>query len=149
MQYALNIILNTLLTFIASMIIGWSLHNTINTLLFYTAFSLLRVASGGKHLKTAAACNLVTILCCSFIPYLLHLHGILFWAANVLSFIIMLIYAPNPDKNAQIPLKCYPALKLFSIALVGSNFFISSSVLGLAYLLQSLTVITWKRRGSL
>ncbi|WP_425270608.1 accessory gene regulator B family protein [Paenibacillus helianthi] len=149
MQYALNILLNTFFTFIATLIIGWTLNNLTDTLIFYISFSLLRVCSGGKHLKTAAACNIVTFLSCSLIPYFLSFPGNYLWIINAVCLIIMIFFAPNPDQNAQIPLRWFPALKLISMGLVGCNFFINSSVIGLAFLLQSLTVISRKGRGEL
>ncbi|QSF47871.1 accessory gene regulator B family protein [Paenibacillus tianjinensis] len=146
MQYALNIILNTLLTITASLALGWLFNNFTQTLIFYFCFSVLRLCSGGFHLKTAAACNVVTTLICVAPPLLINITGTSLWIINALSFFIMLLFAPNPDKNAQIPFRYYPGLKLASIVLVGLNFFIGSSVIGLAYLVQSLTVIPWKGR---
>lgn len=145
MQYALNIILNTCLTLIFTIGLGSLLHNLTETMIFYISLSVLRVCSGGFHLKTAAACNIVTALICVLTPYLIDITGASIWIINVLSFIIVFFFAPNPDKNAQIPLRWFPGLKMASIALVGINFVIGSSVIGLAFLVQSLTVIPWKR----
>ncbi|WP_379162008.1 accessory gene regulator ArgB-like protein [Paenibacillus sp. sgz5001063] len=145
MQYALNIILNTLFTFLAAMVIGLFFNNVLATIVFYISFSLLRICSGGFHLKTAWACNITTALLCSLTP-LMNPVGQALWILNVVSVIIMLVFAPNPDKNAQIPLRWFPALKLISVGLVSVNFLIGSSVIGLAFIVQSLTVIPWKRR---
>lgn len=146
MQYALNIILNTLLTITASLVIGRLLNNFTETLIFYICFSILRVCSGGFHLRTATACNIVTTLICVLTPFFLNSTGSSLWIINAFSLIIMFLFAPNPDKNAQIPLRWFPGLKMASIALVGINFIIGSSVIGLAFLVQSLTVIPWKGR---
>lgn len=146
MQYALSIILNTLLTFIVSLSIGLILNNLKETLIFYISLSLLRVFSGGVHLKSATACNIVTILICSMTPYLFQLTDTILWFVTAFSLILVLLFAPNPDKNTQIPVKWYPSLKLISVIMVCLNFFIASSVIGLAFLVQSVTIIPWKRR---
>ncbi|WP_397386730.1 accessory gene regulator ArgB-like protein [Paenibacillus sp. MMS20-IR301] len=146
MKYSLGIILNTLLTFIVSLSIGFILGNFFDTLIFYISLSLLRVFSGGIHLKTAAACNIVTILICCMTPYLFQLSDNQLLYGTILCIILMLLFAPNPDKNTQIPKKWYPLLKSISLILVGLNFFIGSSVIGLAFLVQSVTIIPWKRR---
>lgn len=53
----------------------------------------------------------------------------------------MILCAPNPDANAQIPKEWYLGLKLLSIILVFLNFRLHSPVIGLAFLVQSFTVI--------
>ncbi|MEK3836967.1 MULTISPECIES: accessory gene regulator ArgB-like protein [unclassified Paenibacillus] len=147
LQYSLNIILNTFLIITCSLFFGWLLNNTAATLLFFASFSVLRIFSGGFHLRTATACNIVTTLLCVLTPYFFILTGsFLLMAFNMISFIIMCFFAPNPDKNARIPYHWFPHLKVISIFLVACNFFIGSSVLGLAFFVQSLTVLPWKRR---
>ncbi|WP_410515145.1 accessory gene regulator B family protein [Paenibacillus sp. BR2-3] len=146
MQYSLNIILNTILAFIGSALIGILLNNLPETMLFIVSFSILRLCSGGFHLKTSSACNIATILLCSLTPYFFSITGNTGWIINAISLVIMILFAPNPDKNAQIPRTLYPRLKLFSILLVGLNFWFGSAVIGLAYIAQSLTVIPWNRR---
>ncbi|OKP84226.1 hypothetical protein A3842_08310 [Paenibacillus sp. P3E] len=145
MQYALNIILNTLITFFAAMAIGLFFNNLLATFIFYISFSVLRICSGGFHLPTAWACNIVTALLCSLTP-LLNPVGQALWIINAVSLVTMLVFSPNPDKHAQIPQSLFPALKVISIVMVSLNFLIGSSVIGLAFLVQSLTVIPWKRR---
>lgn len=146
MQYSLNIILNTLFIVVSSALFGWLLGNEAATLLFFAGFSVLRVCSGGFHLRTAAACNIVTTLLCVLTPYFIEVSGRSLLLVNLFSLMIMCFFAPNPDKNARIPNRWYPYLKVVSVVLVAANFFTTSSVLGLAFLVQSLTVIPWKRR---
>lgn len=149
MQYSLSIILNTLLIILGSLLIGGLTGQFINTLLALLSFGLLRLCSGGAHLKTATACNIVSIFICSLIPHLAFLlHNYLLWV-NIFCLILMLIFAPNPDANAQIPKEWYLGLKLLSALLIVLNFWIHSSVIGLAFFVQSLTVIIpYLRRSS-
>lgn len=147
MQYALNIIMNTLLILIISLLVGLFTGRLIETALVLLSFSTLRFFSGGAHLKTAKACNIFSIILCTAIPHLVFFVKDLFWIVNGISLILMFLFAPHPDMNAQIPSNRYPVMKLISILLVFSNFFIYSSVIGLAFLAQSLTVIPLKRRS--
>ncbi|MEK3878719.1 MULTISPECIES: accessory gene regulator ArgB-like protein [unclassified Paenibacillus] len=146
MQYALGIILNTLLIIVSTAVIGLIAGRLTECLTFLLSFCFLRLASGGFHLKTAMACNIVTTLLSTLLPSLIAFSEFGLWIANSASLLIMILFAPNPDKNARIPASIYPILKLVSIVMVSSNFLLQSTVLGLAFLVQSLTVIPWTRR---
>lgn len=141
MHYALSIILNTLSILIISLLIGSLTGQFKETLIALISFGCLRMCSGGAHLKTASACNITSILICSSIPHIaFHLHNYLFWM-NLFSVVCMACFAPHPDRNAQLPKEWYLGLKLLSIMLVLANFWMYSSVIGLAFFIQSLTVI--------
>ncbi|MDF9840459.1 accessory gene regulator B [Paenibacillus sp. PastF-1] len=146
MQYSLGIILNTLFIIIATATVGLLTGHFGKFMTFLLSCSILRLTSGGFHLKTARACNLFSIGLCTLIPYLFSFSGMTLTIINIISLLIMLLFAPNPDKNARMPLRIYPLLKLLSVLLVILNFFIHSSVIGLAFIVQSLTVIPWIRR---
>lgn len=146
MQYSLGIIINTLIIIVSTAIIGFTLGSFSDCLIFLLFFCALRLSSGGFHLKTALACNIVTTLLSTTLPTFVTLSNSALWVANIISLIIIITFAPNPDKNARIPASIYSLLKLVSIAIVLSNFFLHSVVIGLAFLSQSLTVIPWTRR---
>lgn len=149
MQYALNIILNSLLIISTSFLIGWLTGSLADTAVSLFSFAILRFFSGGKHLKTATACNIFSILLCSSIPHLSFLIKDHLLIINGLCIVIMLLFAPNPDVNAQVSIRWYPWMKATSVTLVALNFFIHSPVLGLAFSAQSLTVISKQGRNSL
>lgn len=146
MQYSLGIILNTLLIVIATATFGLLTGHFTQFMTFLLSCSLLRLTSGGFHLKTATACNIFSILLCTLTPYFFSFSGPILLLVNIASLLIMLLFAPNPDKNARIPTRLFPFLKIISVLLVSLNFFIHSSVIGLAFIVQSLTVIPWIRR---
>ncbi|WP_151734362.1 accessory gene regulator B family protein [Paenibacillus tengchongensis] len=146
MQYALNIILNTLIIIIGTAAVGGLTGHLQESLTFLLFCCLLRLASGGVHLKSAAACNIVTILLSTLVPLLSELSEPYLWLINPFSLLIMILFSPNPDVNAQISRKLFPLLKAVSVLLVLSNFAIHSAVIGLAFLVQSLTVIYPSRR---
>ncbi|WP_179036357.1 accessory gene regulator ArgB-like protein [Paenibacillus sp. URB8-2] len=146
MQYSLGIILNTTLILFMTMIIGGATGHLTDSLIFLFSFALLRFCSGGFHLKTPASCNIVTTLLSTITPQLFTLTNRSLLILNIISFIIMMLFSPNPDRNAQIPTKLYPALKIFSLLLIGYSIFSRSPVIGLAFFVQSLTVIPLVRR---
>ncbi|WP_310550169.1 accessory gene regulator ArgB-like protein [Paenibacillus glufosinatiresistens] len=148
MQYALGIILNTLLVIAGSALLGWMFGFMAQSLLCLAAFVLLRFFSGGFHLRTAAACNVSSIFICVGLPLLVPYAESVLFILNAAALILMLVFSPNPDINTQIPARLYPAMKGISVVLVLINFFVQSSVIGLAFLAQSLTVIPWERRNT-
>lgn len=149
MQYSLSIILNTLFIILCSLLIGGFTGQFKATSLALLSFGVLRLCSGGAHLKTATACNIVSIFICSLIPHIaLLLHNYHLVAINIICLVLMLIFAPNPDANAQIPKEWFLGLKFLSVLMIVLNFWIHSSVIGLAFFIQSLTVIIPFRRRS-
>ncbi len=149
MQYALNLILNSLLIVTVSLLIGWFTGSFAGTAIVLFSFAVLRFFSGGKHLKTAAACNVFTITLCSSLPHISYLFKDNIWLINIASILLILAFAPNPDVNAQIPHHWYPWMKLISALMVGANFLIASDVIALAFFAQCLTIISPKKRRSL
>lgn len=80
MHYALSIIMNTLLIIMTSLCIGGLTGQLKETFLALFSFILLRMSSGGVHLKSARACNIVSIFICSLIPHITYLiHNHLIW----------------------------------------------------------------------
>ncbi|AJS61748.1 hypothetical protein UB51_25650 [Paenibacillus sp. IHBB 10380] len=146
MQYALGIILNTLFIFITSLLLGWATGRMGDTLLVFFAIAILRMCSGGTHLKSVWACNIVSIVICTGIPLLSLLFDDVLLYINAVSLVVMLLFAPRPDANVHISRGAYPWLKVISVLLVALNFIIGSSVVGLAFLVQSLTIIPLRRR---
>ncbi|MGF7048448.1 accessory gene regulator B [Paenibacillus sp. DS2015] len=148
MQYSLGIILNTVFIFVTSILLGWVTGRMGETVLVFLGIGILRMCSGGTHLKSAWACNIVSIVICVAIPHLSLFFGSMLIYMNVASLVIMLWFAPRPDANVHISRKAYPWLKIVSVLLVALNFIIGSSVVGLAFLVQSLTIIPLRRRKS-
>lgn len=149
MQYSLTIILNTLSIIISTLVIGWLLGEFREAALAMCCSIVLRIASGGVHLRSAWACNVVSTSIFVLIPIIS-----LYWdppvnVLNIVILLIMILYAPQPDRNTSVPKKWYPWLKLMSILLAASNFYWNSEVIGLAFLIQSLTIIPLRKEGAL
>jgi len=64
------------------------------------------------------------------------------FAFNILSILILLFKAPDGiEKISRIDPKYYPLLKVISVVLVASDFFIHSSLLSAVFLTQALTLL--------
>ncbi|QWU14751.1 accessory gene regulator B [Paenibacillus sophorae] len=146
MQYSLSIIINTLFIFLSSAILSLFFGTLLQTITVFFSLSLLRLCSGGVHFKTSRACNLFSIFLCVSIPILSNYLTEIIWICNLTSLVIMILFAPNPDVNSQIPKRLYPYLKIASVILVLFSLCNNSPVIGLAFFIQSLTVIPLRRR---
>lgn len=144
MQYSLIILLNTLSIIASALLIGWAMGSFLQTLLALCSLMLLRMLSGGSHLKTARGCYIVSVALCVGIPLLPAVGDGNIWVMTVFSATVMLIFAPNPDRNARLQQEWLPYLKILSILLVCSNFALESQIMGWAFFIQALTTIPWR-----
>jgi accessory gene regulator B len=148
MQYALSILLNTFFVCLIVLTIGWTTGTLLSTLIALTLCIILRMVSGGVHLKKVWTCNIFSIIVCAGVPHLPVLSIKYIIILNFFSLIMMILFAPYQDKNTRLPQKILPVLKGISIFLVLGNFFIFSNVVVLVCLVQSLTIIPWRREVS-
>jgi accessory gene regulator B len=147
MQYSLAILLNTTFIIVISLFIGLVTDKLGPTAVTLCSFIILRLTSGGLHIRSVWGCNIVSTLLFVLIPQISFISSPILLVINLISLIIMILFAPQPDANARIPLKIFPILKIISILLVISNFLIGSEVMGLAFFAQSLTIIPWRREA--
>ncbi|QGQ97035.1 hypothetical protein EHS13_20170 [Paenibacillus psychroresistens] len=133
----LNLIIMFSLVTIISLVTGDFIKGFIATI----GFCGLRYFSGGLHIKSANVCNVISaliVLICIYLPigYWYNINVL-----NAVSILLLAWNAPNGIKKSKLPVKFYPALKLISILIVSSNFFIESPTLSMAFLLQSITTV--------
>ncbi|WP_331702431.1 accessory gene regulator ArgB-like protein [Paenibacillus sp. IITD108] len=145
MAYSLTIILNTMFIIAVSLVIGALTGNFIATLLAIISLLIIRFVSGGPHINSVWGCNIVSILICTVVPHIPMFLPLL--VVNIVSLVIMLVFSPQPDKNAKMPTGLYPYLKILSVILVFFNFFIQSDVIGLIFLIQAIIIIPWRKEG--
>jgi len=141
MEYSLTILLNTLFIIVISLVIGWLTNELVSTLIAICSILVIRIVSGGPHIKSMWGCNIFSVLLCTVIPHVPILIPI--FILNIISAVIMLIFSPRPDDNAKMPRKYFPYLKVISVALVCSNFFVNNDVIALAFFIQAITIITF------
>jgi len=146
MKFALIITLNSSITIILSLSIGALFGKFTETAIVLCCFALLHFFSGGYHFKSAMACTFASIFTIVLIP-LIPITKDVAYILMLCSLILILIYAPSNISNAaRLPEKYFPFLKLISIVIVLGTVFLSLELLALTYFIQSLTLITLKKR---
>lgn len=128
MKYALTYILNFSFTLILCLLIGFLTGKLVETILAFSAAVILRLYSGGYHFSSIDICTIVSSFVISILPHL-QINNIFNIPFAFVSIVIM-IFCNKAPKN-----------KFISILIICSNFFINSNVLGLVFLVQSLTII--------
>lgn len=144
MQYSLSILLNTFSIIIISMVIGWLNGRFLSTGLALLSIMMLRMMSGGFHMKTMRGCLIVSVILVVGIPLIPPVEAWVLWLMTAFSAILMVFFAPYPDRSSNLRKELLTYLKLLSVLLVCSNFLIGSQVIGWAFLIQGLTIIPWK-----
>ena len=103
-DYSFEILLSTVMNFLAVMIIAFFSHTVIPTIWFLIGFMAIRATAGGFHAETHVGCFL--ILMCTYGGYLLGL----LWLSNsvltvltvvfsIISWLLVVILAPVEDHN--------------------------------------------------
>ncbi|WP_271813433.1 accessory gene regulator B family protein [Clostridium beijerinckii] len=116
-QYTLEVILGNLFDFIVLLLIFLSLNKIPILLLSYVILISIRPFMGGTHCKTFISCLLVTIM--YFIIVMLFttlapkLSNSFYIFLFTISFIIVVAYAPCPNKKR--PVKNKATLKIISL----------------------------------
>lgn len=134
--------------FIVSLIllIGLLSNNIFNTICALS-FVLLRLFSGGKHIKNADICftvSLLLIIILSYYPFGFDLCNYNF-LLNIVALMIVIVYSPNRIEviHNQTKKQFY-TFKTISILIVILSFFISNPVMTFSIFVQSLTLLDKK-----
>jgi accessory gene regulator B len=145
MKYALLGIFNTVGTILLSAVIGLLTGELAGVATAFFAFAILRFFSGGIHLSSPVSCILVSSLIICAIPYIPTTPA-LELVLMIISTVLIFIYAPSNVKGfARLPEKYFPILKLISLLIVSSNWFFGSTIITVAFFLQSISLIRFQR----
>ncbi|MBB6672149.1 accessory gene regulator B family protein [Cohnella nanjingensis] len=150
LKFGIHIILNTILTIAVAVILGIVIHDLASVMVILFSFALLRAFSGGIHVKIALLCILVSAVAAALLAMTkeLAMPGEVFTALNVISMLLVLVYAPSRIAGqTRIPRRFYPLLKVISLLIVGSNFLLHSDLLAVTWFVQSLTLIRRLKGG--
>lgn len=144
LKHSIAILINTISIIVLTVLMGIFIGRIQEAALILIAFPLLRMASGGFHLKTGMMCVLVTT--CLFTGLtMVELNNTLVNSFNITSVMLVLLFAPSGiEKSSRIPRKYYPLMKVISLCIVCSNFFIASPIIAACFLVQALTLISMK-----
>ncbi|MBY3623764.1 accessory regulator AgrB [Acinetobacter sp. CUI P1] len=144
LKHALAVLINTVSIITFSLVAATVTGHLKETVTILISFAMLRMVSGGLHLKTGSMCVLVTTSLFFAISYVdFNARGIL--VLNIASVILALLFAPSGiEKQSRIPPKYYPLLKVVSVLMISSNFLIGSSTIAACFFVQALTLISRK-----
>jgi len=142
LKYSASLLINTISATTISLTICAVTGHFWNGLAALFFFTLLRYVSGGFHLTSSLSCCLMTIGIMTLLAHADFEYWYLGFAFNILSILILLFKAPDGiEKISRIDPKYYPLLKVISVVLVASDFFIHSSLLSAVFLTQALTLL--------
>ncbi|WP_163854911.1 accessory gene regulator B family protein [Paenibacillus elgii] len=138
LKYALSLTINTSLAIIFSLLISVFTNRFDETLIGICVFLLIRYVSGGVHLSSSLACCITSIFIFTTIANVPSEYTEISVYLNAISFIILLFTAPNNIKDvSRVPQKFYPLLKIITLLIIFSNFFIKSTVFTAAFIIQA------------
>lgn len=140
MSYALGVYLNFLSVVIMSVVLGWITGHFGETMLAMIGFGVLRVLSGGAHLKSLTLCAVVSATLFGLIP-LIDLSRTTTIYIAIISIVLVSIYSPTFRHLPNLEGRKRLNFKIFSTILVIGNLALLSDSLALAYLGQCLTLI--------
>jgi accessory gene regulator B len=130
----INMVGVILITALFGKLLGTSNHAIIAMMSFF----VLRKFSGGFHFRSLTLCMVVTVGLFSIIPFI-NISTVYIQLINVISITILLLFAPNNMK--QIPIIFQSPLKVISVIIVMTNFFIIDSNIALSFFAQAILLI--------
>lgn len=147
LKHSLAVLINTFSIITLTVVIALITNKLSETIIVMISFALLRMVSGGMHLKSGTLCVVVStalIVGLSFMGF--SDKTTLF--INIMSLILAILFAPTDiQKQSRIPKKYYPVLKLLSISMISINFLLASSYVAVAFFAQALLLIPRVRGG--
>jgi accessory gene regulator B len=141
MKFALIIVINFTIPVTASLAFGVLTGKWLETLTAMAYLIPLRMISGGYHFESPIPCMLVTFAIIALPPQLV-LPGQWTWILTAVSLALFLAFAPSNLKGYNtIPEKYYPLLKVVSVLIAGSNFFLLSGTAAIVLAVQGITLL--------
>ncbi|QUL57604.1 accessory gene regulator B family protein [Paenibacillus tritici] len=145
MEFSLSILINAAMILLFTLLISVITDRVFEAIVALIAFPILRQMSGGFHLKTGMGCVLFTTVLMTAISYSNFSESTIV-VLGIISLLLAIIYAPSGIENqSRIPKKYYPLLKVISIIIISTNFFILSPIIASAFFVQTLTLIKLRR----
>lgn len=142
LTFSIGIFLNTLLVTLIILGVAAVTGRFWNAVILLVSYVVLRYVSGGMHLPSSTICNVFSVA-----VFVSLIHIPVNWNAalllNGIALLLVLIYAPTKDilELSWLGPKYKVHLKIASVAIVVSNFFVQSPILALAFFVQALTLM--------
>lgn len=145
LKHSLAVLINTVSILVLSICVGIGTGRLREVVVVLVSFALLRMVSGGIHLKSGTWCVIVTTLSVTVLAHIDLIPAVVPWITTI-SLVLAAIFAPTDlRRQSRIPERFYPLLKVVSVVMIASNFFLASSTIAISFLLQTLLLIP--RRG--
>ncbi|PYY28284.1 accessory gene regulator B family protein [Paenibacillus illinoisensis] len=144
-RYGIKFLVSNIIPITLLLILGAILDILPIVSLSIASFSILRMVSGGYHAKYPEACLVIsTVLIMGIAIYNEYLSPYMI-LCNVLSLVLVAIYAPsNIENQTKIKKKYFGHLKVISVLLVSTNFILQNTVIAASFLVQSILLIRLK-----
>lgn len=139
-KHGISIFINTVSIIILTVLISFFSGHLYEVIITMVGFLVLRMFSGGYHLKTGASCVVITSLLFTIISFI-SMSDITQYFLIAFSSILVLRYSPSNIEDTIIPEKFYPYLKLISFVLVLQCIWILEDSLTLSLFVQALLLI--------
>lgn len=141
LSYFFAFSITNLAVIIITLSFGIAFNTLKETIIAMVGFAVLRSVSGGYHIKSADLCATLSSAMIVLIPFIPLQEGYIV-LLTIASFVLAAVYAPSKISNqTNIPERFHKHLKVISLAIIASNFIFLSSVLALAFFIQSLLLI--------
>lgn len=144
-EYGLKILLNIVAIIIFTTITSLVLGTFINSIIVLISIAILRLFSGGAHVKSNDLCVLISTSLILIIPFIHTWLGFMgfnnYAIVNIISFLLVSLFAPRSETRYTIQ------FKLVSIGIVLSNcLLIQSEIISLALFIQAISIIPFRRK---
>lgn len=141
LKHSLAILINTVSIFVISLGIGAMTGRLKEAVIVLISFALLRMASGGIHLKSGTWCVIVTTGGVTLLSHISFAAEWIKWVTAAALVLVAMLAPTDIHKQSRIPRKYYPLLKMISVLVVSCNFLIASPTVAVSFLTQALTLI--------
>ncbi len=141
LTFSLSIVINTVSIVLVTIFLSLLLGTFKQSMIIMVTFAILRMFTGGYHLKSGLHCILVSSLLFVLLSIvtLPTIYCIIF---TCMSIMLILYYAPsNIDKHSRIPKTYYIWLKVMGCLLVAVNLVVLSLPFALASFVQAISLI--------
>ncbi|MCI5892468.1 MAG: accessory gene regulator B family protein [Clostridiales bacterium] len=157
--YALEIILNILITDITMIIIGFAMGMIWECIIFWLSYKILRKYCGGYHFGTSLKCYLSSCIMCpviltviKYVPYSILVYGIITLTASAILFVLSPVEAANKpldEKEKRVfgkvaRILVFISVVCWSITAIIFNQYILSKVISLSIISVAIFVVAGK-----
>lgn len=146
LYFTLQIWISVLLIFALSLAIASFVGAVYQTIIVLIVIGVLRYFSGGWHLQNLDHCVVLTTIVAVTIPELTMVDKVWMVVLNLISLILIVIFAPTGHGQQFKSLHQRKWFKLISVFIVIISLILLEQVITLSVFLQSITLIHYSKR---